>query len=440
MRAVINFLTAHKKYIIIFYSTVQLVYIFFFQAPFKSDSFYYYKLALSSLNSGFVYPSEIHLHEDYIIAPLFVNIQSFILSVYNSQYTVGLFHLFLNLIQLFILFAITKKYYGEKAAAVFTLMYILYLPNMGFILLNMTELLFGVFVALTLYFLLKEKNSFFTISGLFAAASVSVRPLGWALIISILVYLMVVYRKERLRSLISFTSGILAFFIIIGSATYISSGQFIITSVNYGTNFLIGANDDATGAYNDKVFKEGKKGFVDNPEKMTYIEKQSYWFNQAVEWIKEKPFDWLKIFPLKLVHIYAWDDYAISPLLWMQDWNLYKLIKSLLITKNIDQFFNQVPLFTQIAYISLQIMHHIYYFIIILIFFLMIFKNYSSLKNDRIFKLLLLIIGFSVLIPLISFGDPRFKYPYILYMMIIISPFINSFFQKLNVKSKNIYA
>lgn len=440
MRAVISFLTARVKYLVLLYISVQLIYILYLQIPFKSDSLYYYQLALSSLNSGSIYPSDIHLYEDYIIAPLFVNLQMFVLTIYNSQYAIGLFHIILNLVQLLILSHITKKYYGKEAAAVFTLFYILYLPNMGFILLNMSELLFGVLVALALYFLLKEKMFSFLISGLFASASVSVRPLGWALIISFLFYLFIFHKKEKLKSSIAFTAGVITFFTVFGLITYISSENIVITSVNYGTNFLIGANDDATGAYNDRAFNEGNIGHIENPETKTYIEKQSFWFAKAVEWIKSNPAEWLKVFPLKLVHIYVWDDYAISPLLHMQDWNLLKFIKSALIEKNIDQFFNEVPLFKQIIYITLQIVHHIYYFLIILLFFLVVFKKYSILKNDKLFKTISLIISISILIPLLSFGDPRFKYPYILFMMIIISPFINSYVQKLNLKQRNNYA
>lgn len=438
MRAVINFLTAHLRYIILIYIAVQIAYIFLFPLPFKSDSLYYFNLALSSINSGSFYPSTIHLHEDYIIAPLFVNLQILVLKIYNSTYSIGLFHLALNLLQLYILSSVAKKYYGKQASAVFTVLYMLYLPNIGFLLLNMTELLFGVLVGSALLFLLSEKKSGFLISGLLSAASVSVRPLGWALILGIILFHIFISDSERLRSIITYVLGIFIFFIIIGTLTFISSGQFIFTSVNYGTNFLIGANDDASGAYNEKVFSEGNIGFIENPTSLTYSTKQKFWFDQAVTWIKNNKFEWIKVFPLKLTHIFIWDDYAVSPLLHMQDWNLYKFSKALIIDKNIEQFFETVPLYQQISYIALQIIHHIYYFLIVIMFLFVVIKRFSALKSDKLSIAILLLTVVSIIIPLLSFGDPRFKYPYILLMIMLISPFISNYFQKNKIKTNTL--
>lgn len=429
MRAVINFLTAQLRYLILLYIVIQVTCIFFFPLPFKSDSLYYFNLALSSLQAGSFYPSEIHLHEDYIIAPLFVNLQILVLSIFDSTYAIGLFHLVLNLLQLYILSAIARIYYGNQASAVFTLFYIFYIPSMGFILLNMTELLFGVLLGAALFFLMSERKLSFLMSGIFSAASVSVRPLGWALIMAIVLFQLFNSDAGKLKSIGSYTLGIVLFFFFIGTLTFISSGQFIITSVNYGTNFLIGANDDATGAYNETVFSEGNIGFIEDPTTLTYSVKQKFWFDQAVNWINNNTFDWIKVFPMKLTHIFIWDDYAVSPLLHMQEWNLYRISKALLIEKNMEKFFESVPLFQQIIYIALQFVHHIYYFLIVIMFLFVVIKRFSAIKSDKLSTALLFIIGLSIIIPLFSFGDPRFKYPYIILMMLILSPFISNYIQ-----------
>lgn len=433
MRAVISFFTAHIKYILVIYVLVQLIYIFFFSVPFKSDSLYHYQLAVSSLNQQSVYPSVNHLYEDYLIAPLFVNLQVLFLSIMNTTFTVGLLHVILNLLQLFVLYNITIKIFNKETAIIFVVLYILYLPNIGFILLNMTEVLFGLLFCLSLLFLLKGSIKDIFLSGLFTAASIGVRPTGWALLASLILFMFIYNSAKVSKKVLTFSTGAILFFLIIGTATYISSGHFVISSVNYGTNLLIGANDDATGAFNDRVFNEGKAGFINNPQSKTYIEKQRYWYGQALNWIMENPIEWIKNFPVKIVHIYIWDDYAISPLLHMQDWNLYRIMKQIVIEENSEKLFVDTPIYKRILYISLQILHHIYYFLIVLIFIFLVIKKFKYIKLEKANILLLIVIGFSLFIPLISFGDPRFKYPYILLMMIIISPYISSFLSKTKI-------
>jgi hypothetical protein len=278
--------------------------------------------------------------------------------------------------------------------------------------------------------MMKDSNKDFLLAGLFASASVAVRPTGWALLAALFVFQLLVHSGRKFQQILFLFAGAILFFIVFGTITYTTSDHIVVTSVNYGTNLLIGANDDASGAYNDKVFQEGKLGFINNPETKTYIEKQQLWSAQALNWIKENPIDWLKIFPLKLAHIFIWDDYAISPLLNMQDWNLYIIMKNLLIERNQEVLMSDVPLHTKIVYIALQIIHHLYYFMIVIMFFFFSIKNFKSLMQDKLFRLVLMVIGFGVLIPLLSFGDARFKYPYILLMMMIISPFLNKYFYK----------
>lgn len=435
MQKVIYFLINNLKYIIIFYILIQLVYIIFFPAPYKSDSLYYYQLSLSSLNHGTVYPSYYNINENYIIAPLFINLESLILSIYNSVFSIRILHLVLNLLQLYILYYITKKHYGKKVSKVFVLLYIFYLPNIGFVQLNMTELFFGVLLSLCIYSLFKETKTGYLFSGIFAAASLSARPTGWALLASLLIYIISIKSEIKFQIISWIFTGAILFFIVFGITTQLSSDHFVVTSVNYGTNFLIGANDDATGAYNDRVFQQDKAGFINAPESKTYIYKQHLWFFHAVNWVKENPVKWVKLIPLKFIHIFVWDDYAVSPLLGMQDWNLYVLMKHLLIIKDSEKLMSNVPFFVKIAYIFLQIFHHIYYFTIMIVFLLVVIKNFKTLIKNNLFKLFLLIILISLVIPLFSFGDARFKYPYILMIMILISPFVNNYFNKIKLIS-----
>ncbi len=428
MRKLITYLYDNFKIILIAYTLIQISYLLFFLVPYQSDSLYYYNLGELGAKHKIVYPHTSHIYEDYIIAPLFINLQTLILLIYNSKLTIAIFQLCLNFINLYLFFRIVKENNGKEAATIFALIYIFYLPNIGFILLNLTELCFSVFLAISMFGILKKGSWWILLSGFFAAASTAIRPTGYALIGALIIFLFTQHSNIRIKKNILTLSGALLFFCLMGTVSFYSSGKIVLSSVNHGTNLLIGANQDATGAFNARVFEVGKVGFIENPESKTYTEKQNYWFNKGIEWVIENPFEWISLVPSKIVHMFIWDDYAISPLFHMQEWNLYKILKTLLIEKKFDTFLKDVPLTLKIIYILFQICHHIYYFSLIILFIYVFIKKYHVLKGDSFFKLLLLVIGSGIVLPLLTFGDPRFKYPYIVLMMITISPFIRQYF------------
>ncbi|HSR17998.1 MAG TPA: hypothetical protein VLM39_07880, partial [Ignavibacteriaceae bacterium] len=78
------------------YLLVQFIYIIFFPVQYVSDARYYFKLAQDCIHFNSFYPAEIHLYENYIIAPLYVNLLVIVLSVYNSVLSIGLMNIVLN--------------------------------------------------------------------------------------------------------------------------------------------------------------------------------------------------------------------------------------------------------------------------------------------------------------------------------------------------------
>ncbi|MGA8265681.1 MAG: hypothetical protein WB779_14655, partial [Ignavibacteriaceae bacterium] len=166
--------------------------------------------------------------------------------------------------------------------------------------------------------------------------SVAVRPIGWALLAAYLI--LELFSVDTLKKLVTksglIVSGALLFIILFGLFNYSHFNKFIFTSTNGPVNLLIGANDDATGAYNDKVFEKGKIGYIPNPESRTYIEKGGYWLKQTYSWIYRHPLKYLSLFPLKIIHIFIWDYFSVSRLMDLKDWNLYKVMKNIITGSN----------------------------------------------------------------------------------------------------------
>jgi hypothetical protein len=74
MKMTIQFLTSKIKYIVLIYVVIQLILILTIDISYKSDSLYYYKLAQECSVSNEYYPAKAHLYEDYIVAPLYINV------------------------------------------------------------------------------------------------------------------------------------------------------------------------------------------------------------------------------------------------------------------------------------------------------------------------------------------------------------------------------
>ena len=382
----LNFLKSHIKSLLFIYLLVQLSYVLFSNLNYQSDSLYYFTLAQECLKLHTFYPAPIHLYQDYIIAPLYINVLIVLLSVYNSPVTIGLFNIALNFIQLWLVYKITDNLFNREAGKNLVIIYVFYLSTLGMILFNYTEFLFNVFIFSSIYFYIRKGNYSLFLSGMFLTASIAVRPIGWALLVAYLICEL--FSGMKLKNIVKeigqLVSGTLLFIGLFGLFNYSHFGRFIFTSTNGPVNLLIGANNDATGAYNERVFEQGKIGFIPQPEKKTYVVKENYWFEQATKWIYNHPIKYVSLFPLKIVHMFIWDDFSVSKLMELKDWNLYRVMKNI-ITGSSEPLLDNKPLLIKISYFTLLILHHLYYFSIILLFLFVLWSNFREIiENNKL--------------------------------------------------------
>lgn len=428
LNTIFNFLKTHFKILLLLYFAVQLAYIIFYPINYQSDSLYYFNLAQDCLKQNSFYPAPNHIFEDYIIAPLYINILIIVLKIYNSKIAIGLLNIALNFTQLWLLYTITKKQFGSESAKVAGIIYIFYLSTLGMILFNLTEFLFCTLILFSLYFYNKRNASYLLLAGIFNAAAIAVRPLGWALAAAYLINYLLSGLKfiELIKKSGLITAGLVMFIIIFGYLTYANFGRFIFQSTNGPVNLLIAANDDATGAYNNKVFEQGKIGYIEEPGGKTYIEKEEFWKKQALNWIENNPVKYISLFPVKLLHMFAWDDFSVSKLVNTQNRNLYNVAKYLLFHTG-DNMFKSASFPSIFLFFLLLTVHHLYYFSIIFLFGFMLIKYSKILAGSGNTRLMLLFILFGLAIHLLTFGDARYKYPYLILMILIISPIISNY-------------
>jgi hypothetical protein len=427
MKKLLKFRVLKIKYIVLIYVVIQLVLIFTQNTPYKSDALYYYSLAERCLQQNEFYPSMYNLNDDYIVAPLYINVIFLILKVNNSKITISLFNLLITLLQIFILYQIANKLFSKDAARLTILIYILYLNTLGLMLQNYTELFFLLMISFSIYFFILQKNIYILLSGIFAGCAIAVRPVGWALLAAfIIIHLVSIYKYKKISFNYFYVySGIAVFIILFGIFNKFNSGHFEFTSTTGPINLLLGANDDATGGFKSTVLEKGKAGYIEFTDSMTYLQKDKFYQHKAISWISENPVKWILLSPLKLFHTFGWDDISLSSLLGINETNFAHVMKIVFTEFDFNKALPNTSAMFKIFYFFILLLQHSFYYFLLYAILISIYRYIKSTLNDRTINLILFFSVITILMIMITVGAPRYKYP----IIILLLPFAASYLE-----------
>jgi hypothetical protein len=418
-------------YVIGVFILIQIIYAVFGQIPFQSDSLRYYQQAVECIEKGTIYPGFHNLYDPYINAPIYVNFLIVVLSVFKSQSIIPFVNIFLNTANLFLIFKISCKIYNNlRISKIAGLFYIFYLTNIGIVLLNLTELFYLFFTLLALYNYVGNKSYNFILAGLFVFLAMGVRQFGVLLLVSFLIYYGYLFYKRSSNPIetrkILFVSVSFVFFTFsYGLINKLNSDVFLLTGTTGSINILMGANDFATGTYTNNFLSKGELGYIDNEEFLTYSEKSGIWKDRAANWIIKNPFAWLKLLPKKIFHLFAYDDWSINTLLNTVDWNLPRIGKEIFVNDSWEIKKSDYSTTFWLLLTIVYFIHHLFYysmFTIILLYFLNVVRK--KIKLNKCLEYI--IIGYvimGIIATIAAVGVSRYKYPYFIMLIIIISPF-----------------
>ena len=427
MKKIINFLISKIKFLIIFYIILQLILCFTLKIEYSGDAEYYYKLAKESIDLNEFYPAKKHLYEDYIIAPVYINSIILLLKIHYSPVTINLFNYVIILLQVLVLYKITIKIFSKTTGRVVVLLFIFYMNTVGLMLQNYTELIFLFLLTTSIYLFTLNKISFFILSGIFIGLSIGVRPLGWALMTAmIFVQLFTGLKDKKIYFNYFYTySGILAIILLFGTFTYSHFGKFEYTSTTGPINLLLGANDYATGGFNSTVLEQGKAGYIEFPDSMTYVQKGEFYQHRAINWVTENPGKWLSLAPLKLLHTYGWDDVSLSSLIGYNETNFARVMRILFSEGNLDNALPETNIFEKVLYLFILASSHLYYYFLLILIALGVYDLLKKKHRHTGTTIILLFTFFTILMIMITIGTPRYKYP----VFILLLPFAANYLQ-----------
>ena len=369
----------------------------------SGDPRYYMKLILEKLNENSFYPSKADVYSEFMFAPGFINYGILVMKIFGNPKA----FLFLNSI-FTILITIELCLIGEildngRTGKIAGMLFLLSTNNQGFSLFLLTQLPFAVFFLLSILLFLKKKPAAVFFAGVALIVSNWIRPLGFILLIGLVVQ--AILTKSRGRVYYYFFAGVVVTLLIIGSISYRNSGFFVYQSTTSGVNMRMGAHDNSTGKYLGEAYSDGNIS-----DQMNFIERNDTWKNNAIEWIKSHPVDYILLAPKKIYWLFSMDKYSLDGVsMW-----LHNIPISIGLRTNLWR-----------AFYLLSILHFI------LMNLLMVASIYFTIKLKRYdFLFIWVIILLSVATSVITVGDPLYRHHIMLLFYILGAFSINELFKK----------
>lgn len=395
--------------------------------PFLSDSANYVSYARLALAEHTYYPNPQSLYSAWIVAPVYINYTAVILRVFDSEYSILWFNIMLNLAQLALVVLIVRRWYGVAAGYVAGFIYMLYLNNLGLVMQNVTELMFGIFMLASIYYYTREKKtSDAVLCGLFAGLALGVRPTAWALIlVYILIYLYDLYaRTYEHKRMALILAGVACYCLAMGYLSKRNVGRYEYTSTTGPSNLIMSAIPEANGVFYGQFFK------TDSTYRAikTYPERDKYLMQRSKQYIAEHPMEWVGLMPRKVYSTFVFDGWAVEHLLGSSDWNLNTYLKG---DAAVKQEFQKLPALTRVKFWVFNVWQQVLYGGIMVTFLYQLYRlvRAKGRREEYLINLFILIgVGLSIVS---SVGNPRYKYTFLIAAILVISPIIAKWLERL---------
>ena len=395
-----------------------------FNADQIEDSERYRGWAITIAESNSFYPDETFEYEQYIANPGFINYLSLFYKISDNDKLPIAGNILLILIMAGCIYYIALKLFKNKTIAWLSLILLGLFPTFIGEALNLrSEILFTTIAYGAVAIVLSDNRRKYIFCGVLLALANWVRPLGLVFLLSIMLYMLIT--KEKLINYIKLLSSIIIVVLLIGTASYFSSGHFLFQSSTAGINFIMGANDDADGSYNRDVFNEGNEGYIENSDLISYSDKDEFWMDKSIKWIKENPGEYLALIPAKIYYMYAIDTYAFSSFYSNKVKTSGKEYITPLVKNIIQLKLNELTWVDFVVMIN-QSLYMAYLLLMVISVIMMLIKKQNL--RQVVFLMSIVILGTGMTI--VTVGGARYHYPYLPILFIMSAVLIQRFFLK----------
>ncbi len=385
---------------------LQIVFIIlFWDVEQGNDQLGYIRHALDSYANNTTYPSMLNINDQYLQSPGMVNYLILQHAITGTEtFSIDKFlNVLLNIGILANIFYLTRYFFNQITAYLSVIIFCLLPTNVFAPIWILSELPY-LFLALT-GFSLSLNKKWFPIVGasiLFAIAH-TFRPLILAFIVTIVV----LYVIERRRAW-SYICLLLPYILLLyGIGTYNKSrtGQFVTSSTTGGYNLIMTANDEAKLYADFSIFYDPTNlAYIPNPYQETFAKKDSIYKARAVEWIKNNPDKYAKLYVIKLFRLWSGDTWSYPV---FGNWDDY-----LYILKQPESERGRLTCIRR----AIQFIEGLPYYLLVLLFLFSLYKQRGDIISSK--GLFLLLIGLGTAGTCLFIAEVRFHYPYLFCMVL----------------------
>ncbi len=401
-------------YAVVIYLVVQLVLIYiFWGANQGSDMGAYLKMAKACYESGTWYPSVKHIYDSYIWNPGLINLLILQWHVFGTDNANMLVNLLMNLGIIYEVYWLANYFFSQKVAYISVIFFVLLYSNLWIVLLACSDIPF-LFMALSGYCLTlsaldleptKKKAILFICSGICFALSNYVRPLVFIFLLAVLVYMFI--KKTRWFNYVLLLVPYALINFSIALISHHNMGYYIYQSTTTGVNLIMTCNDKAYGGVANELFQDSTSTcFLDKPDELTFEEKDKIWKERSIEWVKDNPLQFTKLYVMKLFGLWVEDSWPDRP-----------MIGGFGFANEASKGDNYVWLAKRAGGMLLKGWS---YYLLLLLFVFTVWKHKKEILSPKGNLILILFLG--VLATCIFPVCPRYHYPF-LFILIIWSAY-----------------
>lgn len=270
--------------------------------PQFSDPEHYLRLALECADSGGWYPTPDQTWHssdcNYIVYAGYINYEAAVIKLTGDFRVLFWLNIFLNCVLLASVWSIILYLAGRTVAAVGTIIYCLAPWTVYWAATTMSDLPCMALIYLSVALLGRRKAGWLAAAGVIIALAQYVRSIAILFAVASLIFMLI--KRYNIKGIIAYcASGALTLAAVLILNYNLSGGGKFVSATTFGINFVQGANDMATGGYCGEMFETPRWDTFDQTD-MDVFARDSVYKDEAVEWIKSNPGQWLALAPRKV--------------------------------------------------------------------------------------------------------------------------------------------
>lgn len=307
---------------------------------------------------------------------------------------------------------VAKHLFSQRIAIMTMILFMCYPNNWGQSTMISSEIP-STCLAMTAVWLAVSRRNLF-IAGITLALANWFRPTATIFLVSIILYLIIIYRRHCLKNTIRIIAGYVTFIALIGTSCYLRTGHFVYQARSYWFSMVDECYDGAAVAphWGQPIWPEGTPRYIENHEQMDCFDFERIWRQRSVGWLKDHPTDYLKKIPGRLYYMYQ-SDYDNLPAFL----NDKSLPENNYITIPIRHLLTEASAMSAAQWLALLSLF------IYAAYLLMAVKGTVNLIRQRQFRSLFLplfiVAGGSLALVLVMHGETRFKDPFMPSLMML---------------------